>query len=397
MIGIYKLMLVVWFCTILNRSLLGASGPELLVGIGASPSGLALPGMAQVIFYATMQFPVARLLRTIGPHRCLTIGLGLLLVAQLGMIWQASLWQIVLTRAVYGVGDSFMFVAIITIIATVKDRAAFSPAVQLMGVVGQLAQLAVYGLLGPALSLLGWMGPQVALGILNLIVLVVVGLRSRGESVDQPSRGEGSTHRRGPVATMLRAVSVAMLSHVTFMSATLSIGAVYLYAFVRDAQGIGLLGATAVMTVYIVSSFLVNAGIWKYLQRPGVVVFDLVQRLAWTFAIGIAVAGVLSMRWELLGSLLLAGLAGACGAATLLSFSLVPAPWTGTAVSVATVNIAGYLAGGLGLSVFAVWLAIDENGDGYHAAIISVGVLMVLGAALQRLVRGRLRRSDGDE
>ena len=109
----------------LDRSTLSIANPLIRQELGLSIADMGLLLSAFLWAYAFAQLPGGALVDRLGPHRLLTVGLGLWSVAQAAAGFVTSFWQFSIARVFLGLGEAPMFSSAVRVVRdwyNVRDR-----------------------------------------------------------------------------------------------------------------------------------------------------------------------------------------------------------------------------------------------------------------------------------
>ncbi|MEO8814596.1 MAG: MFS transporter [Mycobacterium sp.] len=175
--------LLAYIVAVLDRTTFGVSGLDAAHRFGASPSVLSSFVVLQIIVYAGMQIPSGMLLDRFGSTAMIATGVTVISVGQLTLGLTHSLPTAIGAYGTVGLGDAFVFIAVIRLLPNWFAPQRVPLMTQLTGICGQFGQVlsAV-----PFLALLvhgGWTTAYVsaaALGVLAVMLTLALGRDAPG-------------------------------------------------------------------------------------------------------------------------------------------------------------------------------------------------------------------------
>lgn len=166
--------LLAYVVAVLNRTTFGVSGLDAADRFGASPGVLSTFVVLQIVVYTGMQVPAGVLLDRFGPKAMIGTGVTVMSLGQLTLGLTHSLPTAIGAYGTVGLGDAFMFIAVIRLLPNWFAPQQVPLLTQLTAICGQFGQLlsAV-----PFLAILlrrGWTAAYVSAAALGALVIVLV-------------------------------------------------------------------------------------------------------------------------------------------------------------------------------------------------------------------------------
>ncbi|HET9875148.1 MAG TPA: MFS transporter, partial [Mycobacterium sp.] len=163
---------------VLDRTTFGVSGLDAADRFNASPSMLPSFVVLQIIVYAGMQVPAGVLLDRFGPKAMIVTGLTVVSIGQLTLGLTHSLPMAISAYGIVGLGDAFIFIAVIRLLPNWFAPSRVPLLTQLTAICGQFGQVlsAV-----PFLAILlrgGWTvayASAAALGAMCIVLILALG------------------------------------------------------------------------------------------------------------------------------------------------------------------------------------------------------------------------------
>lgn len=146
----------VYFLALLHRASLGVAGPDAVDRLGITATQLGSFVMVQLGLYAVMQVPAGVAIDRFGPRRVLLVATLVLGTAQLGFALATSYPLALAARALLGIGDSAVFIAVLRLAAMWFPHHRYAVLTMLTGLIGMAGNLAATVPLAATLGWLGW-------------------------------------------------------------------------------------------------------------------------------------------------------------------------------------------------------------------------------------------------
>jgi len=164
----------VYFLAVLHRASLGVAGPQAVDRLNISATELGAFIMVQLGIYALMQIPAGMMLDRWGPRRVLLVATLVMGAAQLLFAFATNYPTALLARALLGVGDSAVFVAVLRLAAVWFPRGRYAVLTMLTGLAGMAGNLAATVPLVLALGGLGWTTTFAITGATSLVYTLLL-------------------------------------------------------------------------------------------------------------------------------------------------------------------------------------------------------------------------------
>ncbi len=164
----------VYFLAVLHRASLGVAGPQAVDRLGISATELGAFIMVQLGIYAVMQVPAGIVLDRWGPRRVLLVATLVMGTAQILFAFATTYPIALLARALLGVGDSAVFVAVLRLAAVWFPRGRYAVLTMLTGLAGMAGNLAATVPLVLALGGLGWTTTFAITGATSLVYTLLL-------------------------------------------------------------------------------------------------------------------------------------------------------------------------------------------------------------------------------
>lgn len=287
----------VYFLAFLHRASLGVAGTKAIDHLDISATELGSFVMVQLGLYATMQVPAGLAIDRWGARRVLLVATLAMGCAQLGFAFAVNYPTALAARALLGVGDAAVFIAVLRLAALwfpSRRYAVLTSATGLMGMAGNLAATVPLAL---ALDDFGWTRTFAVTGVSSLVYAllllrpaVAAPYRPPTPTIADSTDSPGVPPRRASVARQavadVRAAWSRRETRLGFWThqATMTPGAVisFVWGYPYLTQGLGYSNAAAAsqLSIYVfatvVASFIVGPLAGRY--RP------------WRAAMGVAVS-----------------------------------------------------------------------------------------------------------
>lgn len=256
----------VYFFGFIHRASLGVAGPAAVAHLGLTATQLGSFIMIQLGLYAIMQVPAGLAIDRWGARRVLltaTLAMG---SAQLMFALATSYPLALIARALLGVGDAAVFIAVLRLGAVYFPRRRYAFLTMLAGLMGMLGNLIATVPLVFALQRWGWtttflLAGATSIGYAVLLLRPVV----RG-STEPPAPSEFTPK---PVVGLAAVVAVwarpevrlGFWTHLTTLTPGLVLSLLWGFPYLTEGLGYSEAGAASMLSVYIgvnlVASFIV--------------------------------------------------------------------------------------------------------------------------------------------
>jgi predicted MFS family arabinose efflux permease len=251
------LLAVIFGLIFMQRTGPGLVGPTLIRTFHVTPVALSTMTVVQYLAYAVLQIPVGYWGQRYGPERFIVWGTVLDGVGTLVFGGAPSFAWIVVARFLVGIGDGFIWLNLVMVLARRVPPATYGRAlgfVQMGGTTGALmASIPLAGWIAAA----GWRLPFVVMGV----VLVAFGLVSR-RWLGEPSAGwtpasaglHIGRHVRTVLGYGLRTLA-PMATGFGFMGGFMGFSSLMLVPYLEGAYGLSRVGASTLEAVALVGMF----------------------------------------------------------------------------------------------------------------------------------------------
>ncbi len=249
----------VYFLGYVHRSSLGVAGPTAVDRLGISATELGSFLMVQLGLYAVMQVPAGLAIDRWGPRRVLLAATLVMGSAQVAFALAQSFPLALVARALLGVGDAAVFIAVLRLAATWFPHRRYPVLTMLTGLVGMAGNLAATVPLVIALDELGWTRTFLLTGLASVGYAVLL-LRP---AVAAPYRDAGAAadaravHR--PVAQVRaawarRETRLGYWTHQSTMAPGVVISLVWGYPYLTDGLGYSAPRAASQLSLFVVAN-----------------------------------------------------------------------------------------------------------------------------------------------
>lgn len=177
----------VYFLAVLHRASLGVAGPDAVARLGISATELGAFIMVQLGLYALMQVPAGLALDRWGPRRVLLVATLVMGGAQLLFAVATNYPVALAARALLGIGDAAVFIAVLRLAAVWFPRGRYAVLTMLTGLAGMAGNLAATVPLVVMLGGLGWTTTFAITGATSVVYVLLL-LRP---AIATPYRGAG--------------------------------------------------------------------------------------------------------------------------------------------------------------------------------------------------------------
>lgn len=387
--------LVAYIVAVLNRTSFGVSGLDAADRFSASPGMLSWFVVLQVVVYAGMQIPSGVLLDHFGPKVMIVAGGVTMTVGQLILGQTGSLPVAIGAYALVGLGDAFIFIAVIRLIPNWFPPGRAPLITQLTALCGQTGQVlsAV-----PFLALLQHAGWTVAytsvaaLGVLS-IALTLALVRDTPVGHVEPTEPASLRQRLAAVRTVWSrpGTRLGFFTHMGTQSPLTVFALLWGVPYLTKAQGLSRGEASALLTlsvgVFIVVGVLVGMFSGRHPRRRPPLVLATIAGCALAWA-AVLVLPSTAPGWLLV---VLVVVISAAQPVSLLAFDFArdynPPATLGTAQG--TVNMGGFTASLLVMLAMG-WIISAAGGYSFTAfrlawlPLFAVWVVAAVGVILTR-------------
>ena len=267
---VWTVALAVYLLAVFHRTSLGVAGLVAAERFHISSAQLATFTMVQLFVYAGMQIPVGAALDRFGSRRMLTIGLGLMTLAQLGFAFANTFVEGVAARVFVGMGDAMVFISVLRLVALWFPAARTPMVTQVTGLVGQLGALAAAGPLSAALRGLGWTRSFALAASLGVVAGVLLLLVVR----DSPYRDQHRDElKMSAVARALRlawetpGTRLGLWSHFSAQFGANVFTLLWGFPFLVSGQGLAESTASLLLGLMVVTTIVCSPVIGSFVTR----------------------------------------------------------------------------------------------------------------------------------
>jgi len=252
----------VYFLGYVHRASLGVAGPAAVDRLGISATELGSFLMVQLGLYAVMQVPAGLAIDRWGARRVLLVATVVMGAAQVAFGLAPSFPLALAARAVLGVGDAAVFIAVLRLAATWFPHRQYPVLTMLTGLVGMAGNLAATVPLVIALDGLGWTR-----------TFLLTGLTSVGYAVLLLRPAVAAPYREGPVtadpvvrrpaeqvraAWARRETRLGFWTHQATMAPGVVISLVWGYPYLTEGLGYSAPRAASQLSLFVVANLLMS-------------------------------------------------------------------------------------------------------------------------------------------
>jgi MFS family permease len=365
---IFALALLAYAVAVFQRASLGVAGVEAQQRFATTAAVVALFSVLQLAVYASLQVPVGVLLDRIGARRLIAGGAVLMASGQLVLATAHGVGLAVAARVLVGAGDAMTFISALRLVAVWFPPASVPLMSQLMGILGQVGQIAAAYPLVTLLQRDGWStsfllaagtGFAIALAAAALLRNAPPGARATG-----PTIGTGEAVRRLGLAWREPGTRLGLWTHFTTQFSGVVFGLLWGYPFLvvgehRSPAQAGLLITLLVVVAMVIGPVLGHlAGRWPYRRSVPVLSIVAATVVAWTVVLswpGRAPFALLVVLVVVLAS---------NGPGSLMGFDYARTENEAERIGSATgiVNVGGFLASLLTIALIGVTLSLRSSG-----------------------------------
>ncbi|WP_147916945.1 MFS transporter [Ruania zhangjianzhongii] len=284
--SVWLLAVGVYFFGMVHRASLGVAGPDAVARWDISATELGSFIMVQLGVYAAMQVPAGVAIDRFGPRRVLLVATVTMGTAQLLFAFATAYPVALLARALLGVGDAAVFIAVLRLVAGWFPRRRYALLTMATGLVGMLGNFAATVPLVLALGTLGWTrtflitgGISVAYALLLLRPAVAAPFRTdpgpiTAAAAEPEARGTlGSAWSR-------RENRLGFFLHQSTMTAGTVVSLIWGYPYLTEGLGYDDAAAASLLSVYVLGNLVASLVIGPLAGR----------KPQWRTALGLGVA-----------------------------------------------------------------------------------------------------------
>ena len=255
----------VYFLAVLHRASLGVAGPTAVERLDISATELGSFVMVQLGLYAVMQVPAGVAIDRWGARRVLLLATLLMGSAQLLFAVATSFPLALAARALLGVGDSAVFIAVLRLAAMWFPHHRYAALTAFTGLAGMLGNLAATVPLVLTLDALGWtrtfaVTAVASLGYALLLLRPAVAAPFRevlpGEDTDRPGRLRALGDVRAAWAR--RETRLGFWTHQATMTPGVVVSLVWGYPYLTEGLGWSEARAASQLSVYVLGTLVLS-------------------------------------------------------------------------------------------------------------------------------------------
>ncbi|MCR5978003.1 MFS transporter [Gordonia jinghuaiqii] len=352
---------------VLDRTTFGVSGVQATERFGVSASVLSTFVLVQVIVYSGAQVPAGVLLDRFGSRLMIVTGGTLMACGQVLLAVTTELGHALTARVLVGLGDAFMFIAVISLVPRWFAPRRIPIVTQLTGIGGQLGQVLSAVPFLAILEARGWATAYLSAAAVGLVAVALAAafIRNQPPGVSCGTVGPIAHQKRaliGPIRAVWRSAGtrLAFFTHMGTQFSMNTFSLMWGLPYLILGQGLSSQLAGALMSfsvvVMVVSAPLVGAVTSRYPNRRVQMALGYVAGLIATWA-GVLVLPTAAPLWVLVILMTVIGLGGPASiiALDIVRTSTQPAN-LGTAQAIT--NLGGYLGSlallqGMGMAINA--------------------------------------------
>ncbi|GAB3812162.1 MFS transporter [Tessaracoccus terricola] len=217
--GVFAIGVLAYAATIMQRTSLGVVGIHAAEHFGTTAGVVSTFVVVQLATYALMMVPVGVLLDRWGSRLVLACGTVVMGIAQVVMATTELLPVAIGARILLGVGDACIFTGVIRLLPFWFPARRVPLLQQMIGLLGQLGQIASVGALLPMVVISGWRPTfMFAAGVAFVMAVVVyLGIRDVPEGMERATSGERLREMPRQLAAVARhpATTLGFWIHLT--------------------------------------------------------------------------------------------------------------------------------------------------------------------------------------
>ena len=193
------------------RNSIGVIAPNLAAELGLSPGEIGLLSSTFFFTFAVVQIPVGMALDRYGPRVCLMVGAAITVIGTVVFARAASPGDLILGRALLGLGTAGSLVASLTIYARRFAPARFATLTGLQIGIGTVGTLIATAPLAFSTATIGWRGSFLAVGAFTLLVALLIAAVVKDDAPAAHGRHETWRESLSGILAVLRTPSVGRL------------------------------------------------------------------------------------------------------------------------------------------------------------------------------------------
>ncbi|TRY17076.1 MFS transporter [Tessaracoccus rhinocerotis] len=217
--GLFSIGVLAYAVAIMQRTSLGVVGIHAAEHFGTTAGVVSTFVVVQLATYALMMVPVGILLDRWGSRTVLALGTAIMGVSQVVMATTELLPVAIGARILLGVGDAGIFTGALRLLPFWFPPRRVPLLQQMVGLMGQLGQVASVGALLPMVALSGWRPTFMFAAGVSFVMAVVVylGIRDVPEGMERARSGERLREMPRELAAVARhpATTLGFWIHLT--------------------------------------------------------------------------------------------------------------------------------------------------------------------------------------
>lgn len=239
----------------MERTAPGLVTPDLLRQFHISPSTLSLMTLGQYLVYALLQIPVALGARRFRPEYLLALGAiadgGGTLIFSLSH----SFAMVVFSRVVVGIGDAFIWLNIVAVLARWFSFGVFGRVLGITGMSGNLGALVATIPLAVWVEASGWRAPFFVMGLVLMgLAIVNWGIFTRLSPVHPDLRAAPEAVPWKPVFRRRRSLAAVCLAHFGLMGPFLGFVSLLAVPYLRQHYHLSEVAASTFLAFGLLGS-----------------------------------------------------------------------------------------------------------------------------------------------
>jgi MFS family permease len=228
-----------YLAALFHRASLGIAAPEALDRFSAGPALLSLFSALQLGVYLVLQIPSGLLADRLGPRRVIAVGVLAMALGSLVFGLSASLVGGITGRMLIGLGDAFMFINVLRLVAVWFPVGRFGKIAALTGLAGGVGQVVSTVPLSLSLHGFGWeptfVGAAVVTGALAVGAVLVIRDRPAHVEVERRPAERIGVALRGVIAQ--RGTKHSFWLHFALMAQFIAVTALWGSPWLTKSQG----------------------------------------------------------------------------------------------------------------------------------------------------------------
>lgn len=362
---IFAIGVAAYGTAVLGRTTLGVAGLTAVSYFDARASIIATFVVLQLVVYTAMQIPAGVLLDRFGSRRMVSLGLLIMGVGQIIVALADSVAVAIPGRMILGAGDAFIFSSVVRLVPSWFPAPRVPLVTQLIGMSGQVGQIASALPFAWLLQARGWSTAFLAVSFLAIAVagLCWAFLRDRPPGIPAPPPARGV---RANLASVFRhpGTRLGMWTHWSTSFAPMVFGLMWGFPYLTQGEGLAKPTASLLIGLLAVVGVIVGPILGLLVQRHPLRRSNLVLAMV---AAGL-VPWLLVLAWPgpaplwLLITLCVGLAAGGPGSAIGFDFARTSNPSHRLGAANAIVNLGGFTAAIL--ATLLIGLVLDVFGDG---------------------------------